>query len=690
MDEKNNKKALSDKQIVSCLRPLIQKAEDTGDDAQRRERALDLYNRKPFPGDEKLKPSQSHHVESDVYDQTEMLTAQMMNIFEGQNDVVTYEPRGPEDEELAKQQTEMVNWVVRTDNNPTVFLTDWLKNGFIYGLGIVAAEFYSETKWKPPRTMTAVPDSMLAALLDDQSKDIRAVGENAEVQGPDGGTFSVRDVEIAHSEKKAGVRIVSIPPEDIILSSDAQFDYQTGGIDASLQGYKTTLPKRRLIETGYDEDLVNRIPVVESDDLDEPDRQHWGDDYDNSASEVEPEVTVYEVFLHLNTDGSDRTPLMHLTLGGDSDQKMVLLHKEEVEMAPLAAFVPSIDPNTIRGKGIADMIGEDQKIKSQQWRALIDNLNKVNYPRPIVSDGGVNYDDLMNDDIGAPIRAENQDAIKFVEAPFIANQVLTVCEAIDHSVERRTGTGTNTLALNPEDLKKTTATAASQRMSNSMLRVELIAKTFAATGYRYLFRVIGSLIASHPEDAQLISKRLRNKVVPVAPDAWDTGMDTHDTLSFGNTDKPQKQSGLMNILQLQQQAMQAGLPYVEPQHLYNTVSQIVKLHGFPNVGQFFSDPAKTQHKPQPDKPSPEQMQMQADMQRQQMELASKMEIEKMKLQQERQLKMAEIQADLEAKKYEANLRYREAMQEMGAETAIEGAKISAGQHASSNIDNPER
>ncbi|MDY8109133.1 hypothetical protein U0C82_08240 [Fulvimarina sp. 2208YS6-2-32] len=557
-----NKKPLSDADIIRAIEPVLEKAESNGTRAEYREQALALYNREAFPGDEKIPVSRSRYVTSEVYDQVEMIVSQLLSLFEGQEDVVTYQPRGSEDVALAEQQTDIVNWVLRDDNELTLLLNDWFKNGQIYGMGIAYADFYKSTKWRPPVLRRGVPDTELHALLDDDTKDVREVGDPYDVAAnnipglPMQPPIPVRDIKVATSDTKAGVRIQVIPPEDFILSADATFDYNTGGINAGLQGYRCTMPRRELIEMGYDAKLVAKIPTADQDmDSLQDNRDPRGDDGD-AVNAVEPDVEVREIFMRMATEGEETAPLMRFTIGGASGKQRVLLNAEEVEMAPFAAFVPVIDPNTVWGKGVADIIGQDQKYKSKIYRGMQDNFHQVLHPRATVRTDAVDMDDFLNDEIGGLIRVDEPNAVGYLDTPFVGGMAFSVIERVNADIETRTGTGMNTLALNPEDLKKTTATASSQRLSNAQLRVDKIARLFAATGYRYLFRVIGSLLASHPEDTNLILQRMRNRVVEFSFDHWDTAMDVRANVSFGNTDKPQKTQALMNILAMQKEDIQ--------------------------------------------------------------------------------------------------------------------------------------
>jgi hypothetical protein len=55
----------------------------------------------------------------------------LLKIFTAGHDVVRFEPTGPEDEEVAKQATEYVNWIFTRDNPGFVILYTLFK-GALY------------------------------------------------------------------------------------------------------------------------------------------------------------------------------------------------------------------------------------------------------------------------------------------------------------------------------------------------------------------------------------------------------------------------------------------------------------------------------------------------------------------------------------------------------------------------------
>jgi hypothetical protein len=63
--------------------------------------------------------------------------AAVLKPFVSAEDVVSFEPRGEEDVEIAKQATEYVNYCIQCDNPGFMILHDWFKDALLTKVGVV-------------------------------------------------------------------------------------------------------------------------------------------------------------------------------------------------------------------------------------------------------------------------------------------------------------------------------------------------------------------------------------------------------------------------------------------------------------------------------------------------------------------------------------------------------------------------
>ena len=104
--------------------------------AEERADAMDYYlghMAKDMPAQD----GRSRAVSSDVADTIEGLMPNLMDIFAGSDEVVRFEPVGPEDEAAAAQETDYINHVFMQQNPGFMVLYSFIKDALLSKVGIV-------------------------------------------------------------------------------------------------------------------------------------------------------------------------------------------------------------------------------------------------------------------------------------------------------------------------------------------------------------------------------------------------------------------------------------------------------------------------------------------------------------------------------------------------------------------------
>jgi hypothetical protein len=97
--------------------------------------AMDYYlgdMRKDMP----VQDGRSRAVSTDVADTIEGLMPSLMDIFAGSDEVVRFEPVGPEDEAAAQQETDYVNHVFMQQNPGFMILYSFIKDALLSSPGL--------------------------------------------------------------------------------------------------------------------------------------------------------------------------------------------------------------------------------------------------------------------------------------------------------------------------------------------------------------------------------------------------------------------------------------------------------------------------------------------------------------------------------------------------------------------------
>ena len=186
-------------------------------------------------------------------------------------------------------------------------------------------------------------------------------------------------------------------------------------------------------------------------------------------------------------------------------------------------FSPDPEPHTAIGSCPADYVIPIQRAKSQIMRDTLDSLGHSIFPRMGVVEGQVNIDDVLNTDIGQPIRMRAPGMVQPFSVPFVGKEAFPVLGYLDEAKENRTGVSKASAGLNAEALQSTTKAAVSATMSGAQGRVELICRHFAEGGMKELFSLVNNLVIKHQEGQDMF--RLNNQFVPIDPRYWDSDKD---------------------------------------------------------------------------------------------------------------------------------------------------------------------
>jgi hypothetical protein len=124
--------------------------------------ALDYYMG-DMTKDMPVPDGRSRAVSSDVADTIEGLMPSLMDIFAGSDEVVRFEPVGPEDEEAAQQETDYVNHVFMQNNPGFMLLYGFIKDALLSKVGIVKI-FWDESQEEHRETYYDLTDEQFMLL----------------------------------------------------------------------------------------------------------------------------------------------------------------------------------------------------------------------------------------------------------------------------------------------------------------------------------------------------------------------------------------------------------------------------------------------------------------------------------------------------------------------------------------------
>ena len=671
--------------------------------SEERAAALDYYlgdMSRDMPAPE----GRSRAVSTDVSDTVEGLMPSLMDIFTAGDEVVRFEPVGPEDVQGAEQETDYVNHVFMQQNPGFLVLYSFIKDALLSKVGVV--KVWWETREEHEReTYLDQPADAFALIVADPAVEVIAHSEHSisRHQGVDeqhqpakrqGVTASARedgrlrpdvfagdavsalmssramdgrepevlhDVTVQTKRSYECARVEGVPPEEFGIARNARSIR-----DTDYCFHDVLRSEAKLIEQGYDREQIKRLPsYVIADTIEAQARdtvnegtQGHGDDGVNSASRL---VRVTEHYVRMDYEGNDKPALYRVTTGGDDGEVLERDGEPDVvqeNVIPFAAMTPVIVTHRFFGRSIADLVMDIQRIKTALLRALLDNAYLANNPRTEVAESHATettLDDLLVSRPGGIVRTKMPGGLSVIQHPDIGGHVFPLLQYQDATREWRTGVSRQGQGVDPNALQNQVATIANQMFDAAQAKVKLIARIFAETGIRDLFSLLHAIVRKHGSQAQTV--RLRNQWVSVDPRDWKARNDMSINVGLGTGGKTEQLGHLMSLIGLQKEALAAGKTnLVSDDNLYNAAKEFTKLVGLKNVDRYFTDP-KTLPAPQPG-PDPlmlqlqmknaiETSQAQADIATQQKKIEAEMALAQQKFNLEKELRLLDAQLKVE-------------------------------------------
>jgi hypothetical protein len=658
---------LQDMEIIARVEAEENIAYGVNDSALSNDRAaaIDYYLGQPFGNEEE---GRSQVVSYDVQDTIEAALPQLLKVFVAGDKVVQFDPKGPEDQEAAEQETDYINHIVMEKNEGFKTFYVWFKDALLSKNGYVKvyAEEEEEVEEYEYQGLTDAQLQMLASdenteVLEhtayaDPSVNMDVVYQQAMANGVDPATVMqpmLHDVKLKVTEKKTEINIENVAPENMMVSVEVSGPNLQ---DARFVQHREVMQLSDIAET-FDKPLeyIKSIMSDLRDTFEEESnaRDIYDEEYDRAIES--DEALVKDTYIKL--DGERHRVVI---LGN------TILYKEKTEYVPFACITPMIMPHRHIGRSYADLTMDIQLIKSTLIRGQLDNMYLANNGRYAISDR-VNLDDMLTSRPGGIVRVEGDpgSGIMPLSHPPLPASSFGMVEYMDSMKEKRTGVTAYNQGLDANSLNKT-ATGVAQIMNASQQRIELVARTFAETGVKELFKLVHRLVRTTLTKPDIV--RIRNKWVEVDPREWKDRKDLSISVGLGAGNKDQQLVHLTTILNMQKEAIQVGL--TNPEKIYNALAKLTQNAGFKNPEEFWVNPANTpeQEGQQEDKPSEAEIAVQGQLQIEREKAAAQLQQEQLRSQNDVIIEREKIAAQAELERFKAQLK---------AETDLAIAQIKA-------------
>ncbi len=586
------KQKKSEQEILSILAKEIHNSSGYigGEIVARRKKSLEYYLGNPLGNEQE---GRSQVVSNDVMDTVESLMPSLMKIFTSGDNVFACEGVGPEDEEMARQASDYLNHIFLKENNGFTALYTAFKDALIQKNGILKV-YWDDSSKTEREEYTRLTDDEFTDLVEDSEVSVTHHSEYKEPITDDRGKeidkVSLHDVVIHRTKLYGRVRIDPVPPEEFLIERRCK------DIDsANFVAHRVNKTKTELIEMGYHPDIVYSLPTGDGETYSEDKFvRHQNIDFGRGESTGDKStdmVLIHECYIRMDADGDGRAELIKACVAGDGKK---LLDVTEVDTIPFISMTPVIMPHRFHGRSIAELVEDIQLIKSTVMRQMLDNMYLTNNNRVAIQDGQVAMDDLLTNRPGGIVRTKQppQNVMMPIQAQPITEQASGMLGYLDSVKESRTGVSKTSQGLNADALNNKTATGQNQMLTQSQMRMELIARIFAETGVKDLAVKMFELICKYQQKEKIV--RIRGKYIPMRPYEWKDRVNVTIHVGLGTGSKEQQLILVNAILERQMQAinLQQNVfgPMVNLRNIYNSLKKLVENAGLNSIEPFFMDP----------------------------------------------------------------------------------------------------
>jgi hypothetical protein len=654
---------------------------ETTDD---RRKALEYYNRYEYGNEVE---GRSQIVTGEVAEVVDGALPQLLRIFTQSDEIVRFEPKGPGDEEKAKQATEYVNWVMNRDNDGVLLMHNWFKDALLQKNGIVKVYWDEKIDVSKEKYQNLTQDEVAMLLADPE---VEVVNQKTTEVAPAGidemmmiipPIFSY-DVKLKKTKKTGKVIVENVPPEEFLISKKARTI-----ADAPFVAHRRLATRSELTAMGFDKDIVDNLPtyadltynqenVARFDQGEQPSDQA---SLDFSMQEIE----VMEVYIRVDFDGDGIAELRKITYAGTE-----ILDNEEADFVPFCSVCPIPMPHKFFGHSLADRAVDIQLIKSTVTRQILDNLYMTNSPRMGVVEGQVNLDDLLTVTANGIVRMKNTQAIIPLTVPPTASQSFPLLEYLDSVQAKRTGVSDQLNGLNPDVLQNSTATAVAMMQSSAAGKVELIARVFAETGVKDLFQKILQLLCKYQDKERIV--RLRGKYVSIDPREWTNGFDISINVGLGTGNKQEQMAMIAMVLSKQEEILKTvGInnPLVSLQNYRQTLGRFIEAAGFKDSNEFFLEITPEQEQMMAQQSQQQQPQQDPAMEAYVAQMQAKMAADNAKAENDIQIAQVKAEAQIRLKQQEFEMTMALKKQEFEYEAQLKALQLGAKLSPTANIPN---
>lgn len=552
--------------------------------------AMDRYHGRPF-GDEKT--GRSKVVMRDVSETVDWAMPAIMRVLLHSGRLAEFSPVGPEDEELAEQETDYVNHVIMKDNAGFLLIHDAVKDGLL--LKNMYADYdWVETDKVRERTYNFENENEMAYTfmkLKEDSEKIEVIEAEQSENNPQG--YSVR---FKINKKLKRVKANAIPPEELRVSKRCRASVK----EAPFVEREEMMSRSDMLEMGMPKKFVADLsPWSNRRDKDNNSESNARDSVSDESDltsthdldKSQDDIKFSKIYMKCDFDGDGIAELRCIKLandkiptGGDDDDWNYM-----VDEIPMASGSAKRVPHRHIGESIYDELKELTRIKTILTRQLLDNIYRTNNNEYVINENA-NWEDFQKSAPGVAKRIKGKtpvgDAAQMMRTESIVDKLLPAIDYFKTVGDNRTGINDTTTNVDPDVLKQSTKGAFMETLSRASQKIEMMTRMIAETFCKELVLGVHTTIIKNQDFKRVV--KMRGQYVDINPSEWEERTDLDVTVGLGSGTGEEKLVKLQVLYGIQADLQEQGL--IGPDQSEAMFTDIAKALGAENPEKYIIDP----------------------------------------------------------------------------------------------------
>lgn len=538
------------------------------------------YYKKKFP---KL-TNISDVTASDFHDTVEWALPSLTKVFFGNEDICKLQGVNSEaDERAAQVHGELIKYQLERCNDGFLIFYDWIKNSLIDNLGIVKCYWEREQTVETKR-LVVTGEQLLQMQMNPKINML-----SVEQVAPD--ILSIEYEEITNITKNQP-KLEVVPPSEFRFSPEAK-SLEDVAFVAHRKIVNLDYLRRReqegvfqnidkVLETDGNEGSIKRTEYETDLNPRAYDRIN-----DQEIEDAKKEFLLYECYIKTDVNNDGMLEDVIVTIVGKDHGTIVRLEENTMGRHPFFTISPIRDTLRLFPKrGISDLVSELQDLNTALLKQIIYNIATNNDKQAFVNiDMLVDPNEFTDGKKAVRVNGNPAEAVRWCDIEPLQPQVFQFLEFMNTMKENRTGITRYNQGMDANSLNKT-ATGITQIMNASNQRLELIARIFAETGVKQLFRHMIKMNQMFITDETCI--RITDKPKPIFPEDLEGTIDITVNVGVVAGSKQQQAQAMQLLLGMYPQLLQVGIADVS--HVSYAFGRLVESLGYKNVSDFIFPP----------------------------------------------------------------------------------------------------